>query len=718
MSGSGPQGPGPGPGFTIPGSHGHNPDPRASAPDAYGQTQLSAGAAPAATVVGEPIVPALAAPAKKAGGKKGLLLVLGAALVVLGGAAFSAYWFWWRATGPELARYVPKDTHYYIEAPSLPKLLVSLKGVDFLDDKELDLEGKREEISEALSDSFDLKKDEATALLESLRSAAVAIKVNEISEDEKDDETPATYSVFLLKVSDAEAVDPLFEGKRFKKDGSFAGGTRYRLSRRKLKVDDDDRDRRRDRTLWQEMFDDMGVYRFEDLPKRVSPDGGEVEKTAEEEEADEKRKAKEEIAVWYEEEKLLVYGDPALIKEVGKVIDGSKESLEKGNEQFAAVKWEPSSTLLEYFDPSAFDDLKKDFFDGVAPYTTSGRLDDEGLITVMRAELSGKKVQDYSELVPEAVELDLYEKLPASTFAYLAIGTKLKGSGKDWTKALKKTVRNVDEKTADELEKNLEELEEEIGFSLETALDALGDQLVIAGIGDDKLMGAATSGDERDIAENLAVVGIVHLRDASAAEKVVKAAKEKAQKGEENGKVSVKKLDGGFALTIESGERGPDVYVRVEIIEDKHLFVAGGGKKQVERAREAFDGEGDLLKSDGAHKRALGVLEDKGQVLGWVDAGRIARVFLKGNSEAKREARKKGFPVDAFILEDDKRVTSGFSVLVTVDEERVQYEARALNYPFFFGPAVAFLSFNRRMAAISKKYELEKEKEREPLPSP
>ncbi len=711
---SGPQGPGPG--FTIPGSHG--PQPEGQHADAYGATQLSAGVPAGATVVGEPIAQATPPPAKKPLPKKGLLIGLVATVVAITGAAFAAYWFWWRASGPELAKYAPKDTVYYLEAPSLPKLFLSLKGVDCLDDKELDLEEMSEEVTDALADSFDLKKDEAKELIESLRSTAVAIKMN--PEPEKGDYR-SSFTAVLLKVSDAEAIDPLFEGNRFKKDGSFAGGTRYRLSRRKLKASDDRGDRD-ERTAWQELFDDMGVYRFE-LPKELEDDKPR-EKSAEEEEEEAKAKAREDIAVWFEEESLLVYGDPEMVKEIGKVVDGSKESLAKDNEHFAAVKWEPSSTLLEYFDPTAMEEWKKDFFDDVPGATTSMRFDDEGLIGVMRGELRGKKIKDYSDLMPEAVDLDLYEKLPADTFAYMAVATKLKGSGKDWRKALEKTVRGFDEEAAEELTKELEQMEEKAGFNLDTVLDAVGDQMVIAGAGDDKLMNAAIAEEPGEIADNLGVVAIVHLRDAGAAEKIVKSAKQKAEEADEKGKLSFKKIDNGFSLTVTPNKRSSDeegrgsdddevsITVRVEIIEEKYLFVAGGGKKRVDRLREAFDGEGDMLKSDKAHKRALGALEPKSQALVWVDTGRMLRTFLKGKSDAKRMARKKGFPVDALILEGDDRITSGYSTLVTLEDDAVKLEARSLNYPMTFFPAIALFSFKARSKAMDRELqELEKKVE-------
>ncbi len=189
-------------------------------------------------------------------------------------------------------------------------------------------------------------------------------------------------------------------------------------------------------------------------------------------------------------------------------------------------------------------------------------------------------------------------------------------------------------------------------------------------------------------------------------------------------KLSFKKIDNGFSLTVTPNKRSSDeegrgsdddevsITVRVEIIEEKYLFVAGGGKKRVDRLREAFDGEGDMLKSDKAHKRALGALEPKSQALVWVDTGRMLRTFLKGKSDAKRMARKKGFPVDALILEGDDRITSGYSTLVTLEDDAVKLEARSLNYPMTFFPAIALFSFKARSKAMDRELqELEKKVE-------
>ncbi|NUP08590.1 MAG: hypothetical protein HOW73_21280 [Polyangiaceae bacterium] len=707
---SGPHGTNPGPGFTIPGSF----DPQnggGSAPPP--QRAGSLGSIPPA-IAGEPLGTPPPAAAKK-GAKKGALIGLVAVALTIVGGAFAAYWFWWRATGPELAKYAPKNTQYYFEVPSLPKLLVSFAGVDAVDDKELDTDEVKKEVTEAFADSFDLKNEEAEEILLSLRSVAFAIRENE---DREKDDFQFTQQVFFLKVSDAEAMDPLFETKRFDKDGSFAGGTRYRVSQRKRKRPEgriDDEGPRRN--VWEDFFDGLGKYKSEvteTTPRELTE--------AEEKEEDE-RKQREDVAVWYDEEKLLVIGTPAMIKDVGKIIEGGTDSLATGNERFAAAKWAPRTTILEFVDTPALPEVKKDLFDDVDAATTSARFGDAGLITLTRAQLRGKKIGKWSELLPKETDLDLYEKLPASTFAYIAGSSKLEMSGKECVKAITKSVEEFDEDLAKEFDENLESLENKAGFGLDTVFDALGEQYIVAGVADDKAMSAFESDDKKEAAKYVALVAIVQLKDVDAANKIVKALRTKAEDAETtfaSDAINVKKTDGGFTVTVdeELREKFPLEMVRVEIVDEKFLIASIGGKKLTESIREAFEGDGELLTSDPAHKKALGTLDTKAHMLAWVDTGRVARTFLKGKSEVRKQARKKGVPLDALILEDADRITSGVSVRVSVEDETVTYEATGLNYPMFLGPLVAAFSIRKAVKteledSAESQRELEKKMEEE-----
>lgn len=648
------------------------------------------------TVPGEPAPPVKVAPRPRKAIKRGLLIGIAGAVVALGGVAFAAYWFWFRAA-PELARYAPKDTQYYIEVPSVPKLLVGLLGVDALDDKELDAEEQSNRAAEALADSFDLKKDEAEELVTGVRAIAFAQRPND---SPKDGDYRSNQDIIMVRFSDSDVMEPLLSSKRFDKDGTLAGGDRYRVYRKKQpkresepldldepkkKVEDlvEEVSARNKKHVVEQFFDDLGEYKPDD-------DDESKDKEPLSEEAEEREKERRKIAdtyVWFEDEKLLVYGSPEMIKDVGGIIDGDKESLATGNDRFRSVSWKSGATIIEYFDPEGLEDYKKDYFDDVSPAVGSAWFADAGLVSHLRVELAGKKLRDMQGLIPKEVSLELYKKLPADTVAYMAVSSKLEGDGKDFVKSLTKVVDNYDDESAKELDDALDKMKEEAGFGLDTIIDAMGDEFVIAATAEDRAVSAMTEEGPSAGLRHVGFVGIFRIKDIDAADKIMKSARNKAQDlAEASGdKVFFKRLDEGFSITFEEGSIVPIEFVSVEIREEKYVLIAGGAKKRVNAIKDAFDGEGDLLADDKAHKRALSVLGDDAQALLWVDSARILRGYMRAFPDGKREAKKVGIPVDALVLDEDIRPTSGFSVKIDVREDSLVYEGIGLNYPTLLG---------------------------------
>ncbi len=622
-----------GPPPAPPGGSGPPPAP----PGGYGPPPGAPGGPVQAQPPGGP--PGAPPPAKKGGA--GLIIGLVVGLLVLGGGAAAAWWFWLRSTGPELAVYMPKDTQLYIEVPSVTKALVSFVGIDAIDDKELDPDKTKGEAVEAFASSFDVSKDEAEAFLKGV--GAVAVGVRDMNKDDQ--------GGVLFSFGSKGDVEPLLASKRFDKDGDLAGGTKYKVYRREV----DDEDKREKMSNYEKAFNDIG--------------GRKKDK-------DEKDDKSENACVWWEDKKVLGCGDSDFIEDVGKVMSGDKESLAKGNETFAKAKWPAGSSLLVYLDPEAIDDkdAKKDYLDGVGPMLGSARFTDAGLVMNLRAELKGKKLPD-DKVYGSPADLTLYERLPTDTVAYIGFSTKTDASYKDFEKDLLKSLEEADEDAGKKFEKGMEEMDKLLGFTLEDVYKAVGDEGILAVTASEKVDLEKVVAKDKEALDWFGVVLALHVKDKDAADKVIKGLKEAA---EEKGKgmVEVDKKDGGFSVKAAEGDF-PEGQLR--LIDDKYLVLAVGNKKRIESINAAFAKEGDTLKGDKAHAKALGALKGKNAVFMWVDTGRIAKLGLKMDDEIKKKLKKDGVPIDALVLEGDDRLTGAFALRVEVKEGLWMLEAEDLN---------------------------------------
>ncbi|HTJ83853.1 MAG TPA: hypothetical protein VL400_19175, partial [Polyangiaceae bacterium] len=493
----GPPGGGYGPPPGAPGG-GYGQPPGGSVPPPGGPV---AAQPPGAPPQGAPA----AAPAKKGG--MGIIIAL-VGLLLVGGGAVGAYFLWMRSTGPELAKYAPKDTTMYFEVPSLTKALVSFVGVDFVDVESLDAEGKKDEMAEAFSSSFDIEKSDAEDIMKSVSSVGVAMR---------DEGKGKKKGAVMIAFSSAGPVGKLLESKRFKEKDELAGGKEYKITKKESDSDKDEK-----LSAAEKFFNQIGDSKDED-----------------------KDEAKKNACVWFEKAKIFACGDTDFVEDTGKVISGDKESLAKANDTFKKAKWPSGSTMLVYIDPESLDkDAKKDYFDGTGPITVSSRFVDAGMMLTAQAELKGHKLPDENFLDAPA-KLELNQKLPASTVAYFEVSTKTSLEGKELRKKLFKFAGSFDEKGSEDAEKGMEEMKDKLGFDLDTVFDAIGDEAIIGVTATDKLTMENVMKKDKDSLKELGFVFIAHLRDKEKGEKILKSLKDVA---EDKGKdaVDVTKDDDGY----------------------------------------------------------------------------------------------------------------------------------------------------------------------------
>jgi hypothetical protein len=664
-----PPGPPPG-GYGAPPGGGYAPPPGGvggppgGPPGGYGPP-------PGPTVQAQPVSnppPAGAAPAKKS--KAGLIIGIIVAILALGGGAAAAWWFWLRSTGPELAKYMPKDVQVYVEMPSLTKALVGFVDVDFIDDAELDADKHKDDAIDGFAASFDITKDEAETLMKSTSSVALGLR----------DVTEKAQGGVLIGFDSTGAVEPLLGSKRFDKDGEAAGGTKYKIFRREV-----DLDKLEKQSKFERAFDGIGGRK----------------KDKGEDKDDDKEK---EACVWWEDKKVFGCGDLDFLEDVGKVMAGDKGPLTKENEAFAAAKWPAGSSLLVYVDPEVIEEkeIQKGYFDGAGPILGSARLTDAGLIMNARVELKGKKVPK-SEFYAPPGDLTLYERMPADTVAYAAFSTKRNMSYKDFEKELVRSLEETDERIAKEFDKAKEQAEDALGFKLETIYDAVGDEAILAVTASDKVDADMIKKKDKDALEHVGLVLAIHLGDKEKAEKVLKEVRGKIE--ELAGSVAdVDKKDAGFVVKSKSDEIPVQVSVTIE--EDKYLLVAGGQKKRVDDIKAAFAKDGDTLKADKAHAKALKALSGKNAAVIWIDTGRILKVALK-DDKIKDELKKEKVPYKALKVEGDDRITSAMVIRSDVKDDMWILEIEDLNGMGLIPAAGAFWSF-RSFGALPKNVDIDR----------
>jgi hypothetical protein len=435
---------------------------------------------------------------------------------------------------------------------------------------------------------------------------------------------------------------------------------------------------------------------------------GERKKSKDDDEGDkDDKKKKKTVLVWFESPKLLVSGDEGMVEEVGKVIEGegqprqAQRDLRQGQ---VAGRFVDARLRRPRGVPQ---EIKKDFFDSVGPVTGSMRFTDPGLLVSAHIDMAGKKVSK-KELLPETVALSLYEKVPATTVAYLAFSTKFGVDGKEMEKLIKKSYSDVDERGAEEIEKALDGMKDNLGFGLADVFDSLGDEAIIAVTADDKLAGLAFEKDKTAL-EHGSVIVIFALDKTDGkdnAEKIIKKLKgtiEEKAKGE----IELKKTDGGFVAT--PGDRaktamgGVDASFSIAIEEDKYMVVIVGTKKRIDEANEALGGS-ETLKNDKAHKKALTAFEGKPLAVLWVDAGRIAKAIMKESKDVKSAMKDAGVPTDALVLEGDERITAGYAVRAEWKDDTLSVDFDTLNLPVFAAVSVVPLFFARKQDSSSEPF--------------
>lgn len=586
-------------------------------------------------------------------GKGKIIGVAVGALLILAGIATALWAFVLRSPKPELARYMPKDLVVYVEAPSMPKLLVALTGVDVVDRKALDVEKRRDDLVKAVAEGLDIGEKDAKAFVMGVRAVAGGGRLGE--DGKKKGKDSAMFAAFDATSS----VKPILASKRFEADGKLASGAGK--WKRAGKGEKDEKDEKAEKS--DKGDDDADADEAKDLSKW----GKRVERIV-------ARMDDESACVLWDDAKLLGCGAVSLLEDVDAVVSGKSEGLAK-NAQFKKAQWPSGTQVFAWIDPSVIDDekVREQYFDGVGPIVASVRFTSAGPVFGARAELKGEKIPAPDLAPASPAKLGLAKRLPAGTLGYLAFSSRTKGKYEDFEKTLIKSVEREDESKAKELERGLDRFENQAGFSPKTLYEAIGDEGVIGVFATKKVSRESFKGLE-NAADDFGLVYIQHVRDKAKAKEIVEELRKHVKDLGERW-ASVKKLDNGFLIEPEK-DSWPSASITLE---DKYIVVVVGRSKNMEAALQAFRGDADTLAKDKAHKKAMDALDGDNLVVLWVDAARLGKAAL--DDDAREKLEKEGIPLDVIHLEGDDRLTMGSAVRVSVEDKKWIVEIASLNGP-------------------------------------
>ncbi len=584
-------------------------------------------------------------PQKKGSGAAIALILMLVLVLIASGMAAIAYFVLGSKPTPHLARYVPKSATVYVEMPSFKRSILSAATMKPLDSSRVDDKLMVQDLDTAFARAFTLTQPEAHTLVAALDSAAFVAR----------DTNNAGKAAVIVSISNGSAVDKLLHSTRFSEVGPFVGGgMRYTL-------------------LAKSPFD-------------ISPNAGPVEVGLSQ--MDTGHGSHTTDLVWFAKKNLLVYGDDQIVTDMGSVIDGSADSLEKNAVYIAAKKtFEGGADVAFFFDTHDLDDARdpksRKALDGYLrnrdPLTGAIKLVKAGVMMDAHGTLSGTSLPP-ADLTPPAGKLVFPHKLPADTVAYMAMSTKTKLNGAAMRAYLVKSAEDSDPSAGRELRSNLDEMERAIGFKLDDVVDMVGDETAIAITMDPGFKLDTTNG----VADELSSFGLVYalsVKDDAKAKTILSKLRAQLETPDAASMVKVRTID---ATTWEADPQTaatfplPNLTVKYD---GKQIVAVIASPALTTRAFDALGSNKATLATNAAHELAFGSLPQDANFYMWLDTGRITSVLMDGASRARKAPRRTLLPMDAVRLTGNDHVTSALAIRATPKAGTWTLDIDSLNLP-------------------------------------
>ncbi|HVY29379.1 MAG TPA: hypothetical protein VHB79_22625 [Polyangiaceae bacterium] len=622
-----------GPGPTHPGGYGPAPTnpggygPGPTNPGGYGPPVAAQAGGARKTVPGE-----------KKGSRTLILVGLGAILLVfLVSSAIGAYLLFFSSGGaPQMSTSMPRDSEMLMEVSSLPKLLVDLKNVEYLDTSLRDDKKVFDDTADSVAKAFDISLDDARAFLVASRSMGFAGRKFATQPE----------AAFAIGFASAGPVEGLLKSPRFVASGALGQtGKRYQLTKKQLQS-----------SVGQDLL-------LKGLADAELGNG-------------------KEVLVWFPNKKLLAFGTEAFVSDLAKVIESGAAAVDANPSYQAAAKdFDSNARLTAFLDPTVFssiDDAKvkelvDSYFKPAGPITGALTVKPAGFVTSLTGRIIGSKLPKASSYEPPS-KLELPNRLPVEAFAYTAFQTQTKLTGAEAQKLILDQLEAANPRSRREVEQGLRQIEQQLGVSFTKLVDGLGTEAVLAlAAPTDLVLDASIMNQGPQAASKINVTWVQQLKDDSEYKKLAAQLKQKMLPAIRE--VNVTEDGPGFTLTPR-GAPFP-VSLRVKFF-DKFLFITAGGNTLCDRAEGAFSKGDRTLKDDAAHQSALAALPEKHHFRLWLDTGRLADTLFK-NPLMRARATEAGMQLEKFRLVGPQRVTSALSITSAVENEVWTYHMDALN---------------------------------------
>ena len=577
-------------------------------------------------------------PGEKKGGRTILIVALvGVVLLFLVGSAVGAYLMFFSSAGaPKMAATMPRDSEMLIDVGSVPKLILDLKNVEYLDTSLRDDKKVFDDTADSVAKAFDISLGDAREFLVSSRSIGFAARKIATQAE----------AAFAIGFSSSDPVEALLKSPRFIASGALGQtGKRYQLTKK---------------VLQSSVGQDMLLKGLADAELGIG----------------------REVLVWFPPHQLLAFGTELFVADLAKVVEEGAASLETNPSfQTAAKDFDSNARLSAFLDPGIFatiDDPKvKEILDGyfkpAAPLTGMLTVKPAGFVTSLTGHIIGTKLPKGSTYQAPR-KLELPSRLPVETLAYAAVQTESKLTGPDLLKLMLEQLEAAEPRSRREVEQGLQQLEQLLGVSMAKLLDGIGAEGVLGlAASPDVSLDATTLSKGSEAAVKLNLTWVQQLKDESEYKRLAAQLKQKLLPTIRE--VNVTEDGPGFALTP---RRVPlPVSLRMKFF-DKHLFITAGGNTLCDRAEAAFSKSDRTLKDDAAHQAALAALPEQHHFRFWLDSGRVAETLFK-NPLLRARAVESGVQIEKFRLTGPQRVTSAFSVRSEVQNEVWTYRVDALN---------------------------------------
>ncbi len=633
------------PGQPGPAGHAYAPQPHAAAQPAPGYPQPGHPGQPGAPggppgYGHAPAVSPGAAKEKKKGGNLGLIIgvVVGVVLLIGGGAA--AMMLLSGGGKSQLSAVVPDSTVVFVEVPNTAHALKGILGVDYLNPSELNSETHLNNLVRDFGAAFDLDKSDAEKLVFSVESVGFAMG-----------QIPSRGErvAVLIGFRSADAVEKLLSTSRFTKDGKFgSSGERY--------------------------FVEPGKVEDAKEPLLQGLNGFRVRK-----------ESKSKAMVWFPDQAVMGFGVTEFLDDIDSVITKGDKTL-ASSEIFKRANFDAKSSAISFISPEMLEMMRgdderkflKDYMDEIKPFAVEMSFVDAGILLRGRGQLKGKRITEEEKLPPE-VDLNLHQKLPLGTFAYIAAGSEKKEDGKEFRNRLIKQVRASDARAADEMERGLDEIEKQVGIRFEEVVDSVGNQVALGLVAETDTKLDPKLPPDTYIAKSAALF-LVQVGNQDAADKVIKQARRKLfDEGPMKEAYEVKDQGKGFRAV----PKEPKLPVVSVFFHENVMSIGVGGRGILAKSILALGGK-EAITSDAAHQTAMSTFKGKPRFLMWVDTGRMGQLVLDALPERAREElaeveKTLNVSVKAIQTSGDKRITSAMAGYVTSEATTWDYQLEVLN---------------------------------------